>query len=51
MKNKIKKLVLFSSLLLACSAMVSAQIRGGGGEANPQLIPSPKSPSCLVLTT
>ena len=36
MKNKFKKLMLFSSLLLGCSAMVSAQT-GGGGEANPQL--------------
>ena len=36
MKNKFKNLVLLSSLLLGCSAVVSAQT-GGGGEANPQL--------------
>ena len=42
MKNKIKKLVLFSSLLLGCSTMVSAQT-GGGGEANPQLKTHAKS--------
>ena len=42
MTDTFKKLVLFSGLLLGCSAMVSVQI-GGGGEANPQLRTNAKS--------
>ena len=41
MTDTFKKLILFSSLLLGCSAMVSVQI--GGGEANPQLRTHAKS--------